>query len=297
MNKKGFLYTLGLTLFLLAVLSLGILFLRQASLEKQRNIESGFSLKSWDSYTSVNKAVADAFIATGVFLNSTNSTATFAEPLPHDYVAFDAFMELFIDRIEGNFSNINISLKKFYEDRHTICFQPTGIGYQHQGPSDTKEDNIIEINKNSNITSFNITLEFTSPVTCDLPPPGSGTFFMTLKITPTTDANCLAYQNPQSYPTHLVTFTNLTGSTATLQLKPSGGTDKSCYDKTGAKVLTISASGVTALDISESTIVVGYKNPPLERGYFETGIEVSVNDTPYTFYKHNFVIFPLPRQS
>ena len=297
MNKKGFLYTLGLTLFLLAVLGLGILFLRQASLEKARNIESGFSLKSWDSFTSVNKAVADAFIATGIFLNSTNSTATFAEPLPHDFTEFDAFMQLFIDRIEGNFSNINISLDKFYQDRHSVCFVPIGIGYHHQGPSD-KLDRIIEINKNSNISSFNVTLEFTESVTCSAPPPlPSGTVFMTLKMTPTIDPNCLAYDSPRAYPNHEFDIISATGA-GKLLIKPTGGQQADCYDRAGSKMFTLdSGPEVGGLTITESTIVVGYKNPPAERGYFETGIAISVNDSLYTFYKNNYVRFPLPLQN
>lgn len=304
MNKKGFLYTLGLSLFLIAVLSLGILFLRQAALERERNTESGFSLKVWDEHTSINKAVADVFINTGIFLNSTNLTATFEEPLPHNFTSFDQFMKVFIDRIEGNFTDVNISLDRFYQFRHEVCFRPMNISYQHQGPSD-KLDQIVEIDVNSKINSFNITLKFKNPVTCT---EVSKTFGPKLNakitVSPTADGSCDAYATPTNYNALTLTFTNTTGSQANLQIKTPGGSDKGCFYQTGgsgggAKMLSLNSKyGADGLYLSmESTIVIGYLNSPPEKGYFETGIELTINNTAFNFYKRNNVLFLLPLQN
>lgn len=305
MNNKGFLYTLGLSLFLLALLALGILFLRQAALEQNRNVESGFSLKAWDEYTSINKAVADVFINTGIFLNSTNKTATFGEPLPHNFTAFDQFMEIFIDRIEGNFTDVNISLEKFYTQKHEICFRPIGIAYQHQAEGlSGKLDKIVEIDKNDNITSFNITLEFDSKVSCALAsgagnPTEGGILSVKLKVSPTLDTSCDAYLSPKFYTFLELDFTNATGSQASLLIK-TGGNGKGCFGDTGGtKMLSLnSKAGADGLFLpTYSTIIVGYKNEPPEKGYFETGIELVINQTAFNLYKKNNIIFPLPPQN
>ena len=135
MNKKGFLYTLGLSLVLLALLGLGILFLRQAALEQERNAESGLSLKVWDKYTSIEKTIAEMFINTGIFLNSSKGTTTYREPLPHDFTQFDDTLEILADNLEGNFSNSSIDLSKMYDQKHRVIFQPINLHYTHFEPA------------------------------------------------------------------------------------------------------------------------------------------------------------------
>jgi hypothetical protein len=120
MKSKGMFYTLGLTLFVLVLLSLAILFFQHASQVESRQIELGFTQKVYDVDQSVKSVLVDAFQSTTTFsVAAATNSVTISQNLLQSYATFQNLVQD-IKNISENSFNLDLQSADFFSNRRLV---------------------------------------------------------------------------------------------------------------------------------------------------------------------------------
>jgi hypothetical protein len=155
-NKKGVLYTLSFTLFALIIIALAALYFESSSSSESRLIELAFSQKIVDLDDSISKSISKiVYNGMNMNLDYSNTSFTVSHVGSFENSDLDDLLEGFVSNVEGDFSNVNISLDDF-DSQKPIVFD--SINYI------VKDSKTIEIEENSKIVGYEINLSFSSNI-------------------------------------------------------------------------------------------------------------------------------------
>jgi hypothetical protein len=131
MNKKGMLYTLGLTVFMLVFFMLAILFFRHSQDAGRRTIELSLGHNIFDVSDSMQEMFAAAFVeASNISIGMTRKAITIEQVFPADFTKLDNLLSSLKSSVEEDFNQIQIT-KPVFNDNFEILFKPLNLRYQH----------------------------------------------------------------------------------------------------------------------------------------------------------------------
>jgi len=132
-NNKGVFFTLGLTLFALVVLSLGILVLNYSTSDEDTVATLNTIDRMYELKTSIEHGFSQIFNAkSGITVNITNQTVEFKENLPNaNNGSFNTKMTSFEDFVERNFPNVAIDLLEI-KNEVPLIITPSNVTYRHK---------------------------------------------------------------------------------------------------------------------------------------------------------------------
>jgi hypothetical protein len=163
MKSRGFLFTTGLALLALAVLSLAM----TGVFYRQRLQDSAYSMAAAervvDEHSSVSSGLRDLVVkASGIALEASESSVTFSETLPNPHApAFQASLDAYAAFALNNTDNTRLSLNAF-RNNLPLEVRPHGLTYSHfpyggglvrLTPSSTGLNYTVEIRTTLNITT------------------------------------------------------------------------------------------------------------------------------------------------
>lgn len=256
---------MGLSLFVLILLSLSVLFFRHASSVESRHIELSFAQKIYDSESSIKGVLAEAIEKeSNISAAEKGSSLIFSEHLPSSFSRQDELLSMLKQEIERDFYFVSIGLDE-YLNSHAVIAQPLNLAYEHNGSS------AIHIPANSNITGYNINLTVNRNITScthTTESGGSVDFYLTVR---SPSSNCIVSEDNALTSTANVTFE---GGEANFRLAYGGELDI-----------------VTSVE-AESAVAVNFTgiNGNI---YFEAPIKININDSQAGFSKKSSVELPL----
>lgn len=111
-DKKGILFTLGLTFLALVVLALAVLIFHNAQEFEGMVAKLAVLDRVYDLDTSIGQSVGVIFkLKSGISINITNESISFEEVLPNDNIAtLNNSLRNFKRYIEANLSNVNLTI-------------------------------------------------------------------------------------------------------------------------------------------------------------------------------------------
>ena len=176
-GKKGILYSLGLTLFALIILTLALLIGKQGDSAESHFIDLIVAQQAQEIQTSTNKAFSEVYLREGNISFSLRETSlTIVENFPEDYNQLKQIFTSLETDIEKNFVGIEINQEKF-QSMDGLLLQPLNISYMHgtQGG--------IHIDQNLQIDSYTLSLIFGGNVTsCTIDFVSGGSFDVSFSV-------------------------------------------------------------------------------------------------------------------
>lgn len=132
-NKKGILFTIGLTFLTLVVLMLAVLVFHNAQKSEEMIAKLVVLDRVYDLGNSIRQGLRDIFrLKSGISINITDSGVSFEEILPNtNRATFNNSLNQFKGFIESNISNINLTIMGIGE--MPLRIMPNNIVYKHKG--------------------------------------------------------------------------------------------------------------------------------------------------------------------
>ncbi|MBU0460439.1 MAG: hypothetical protein KKH52_03875 [Nanoarchaeota archaeon] len=159
MDKRGVFATLSLTLFVLVLLSLSILFFKQASSTESRHVELSFFQNTYDLDQSVQQVFSEAIIEQmGISFTLNGNSLTMEESFPQSYASLDSLLLDLESNIETDFPEVVVDLAP-YTDNHLLTVRPFNLTRKVDNGS-------LIINPLSNVESYNLELTIGGDVSC-----------------------------------------------------------------------------------------------------------------------------------
>jgi len=153
-SKKGIFLTLALSFFVVLLLSLTVVFFRQANISEAINTNLVFIQKIHDLDSSIKSAFAEAYLKeTGIYYYQKNNRSfTLISSLPKNFAGLNSLTSKLESNLESNFSKVQIHFNDF-QSTHGVILSPLGISFNYNS---TK--GIYTLN-NSNIDGYNVSLK------------------------------------------------------------------------------------------------------------------------------------------
>lgn len=263
-NKKGYLYTLSLSLFAIIFLTLILLFLRSSATLQSRSIELSFYQKNYDLDNSIQDIFVEAFTReSNINFSSDSSSLRLEEGLPNNFVGLNSLVSDLKAFVERDFNSIEVNLGIFLVN-HNLILLPLNVTTLHNG-------NGIFIESNPDIISYNITLAFSENITfCDSEIEEDGAIDFNF-LGNSSDRDCIISQNnAEEVEIDLI----VNGEAVTIEL-----------DEDGELIIESNAT-------VHSTVEIGF-NEISSNSYFQLPIMVEINDSGFNFYKKSKIWFPI----
>lgn len=161
MNKKGILFTLGLTFLALVVLSLAVLIFHNTQEAEGIIAKLAVLDRVYDLDNSIQGSLGDIFaLRSGISINITNTSISFEEILPNNNPAFNNTLHQFKGFIESNSFNINLTITNMAEMPLTIM--PNNIAYKHKD----NWSNIEVLPTSVNFNGYSLFMDIPKNVSC-----------------------------------------------------------------------------------------------------------------------------------
>lgn len=162
MNKKGILFTLGLTFLALVVLSLAVLIFHNTQEAEGIIAKLAVLDRVYDLDTSIQRSLGDIFaLRSGISINITNTSVSFEEILQNNNQGtFNTTLHNFKGFIESNSFNINLTITNMAEMPLTIM--PNNIAYKHKD----NWSNIEVLPTSVNFNGYSVFIEIDKNVSC-----------------------------------------------------------------------------------------------------------------------------------
>lgn len=159
--KKGVLFTFGITLVMLIILTFAVLIYKNSLQASERTAEIGVLDRVFDIDTSVQESLKELFtLKSGIILTKNNLTVSIKEDLPNgNSAAFEADMEDFKEFVESKFDDnpkVKLNITKITEEL-PLDIKPNNIKYTH--PKDFGNKQIRVIPEELNVKSYGFTFE------------------------------------------------------------------------------------------------------------------------------------------
>lgn len=273
-------YSLALGLFVFLLLSLTIIYFRQASASEERLIELSFMHKMNDLDHSIKDVFLEIigskpsidFFDEGengdedekeVFFYLTDNAIVVEEYSPISLSDIDYFLNDTKSKIEADFSNVNIHLDEF-STNHNFKVQPYNINYNHVN------ENTVRVDGNSYIAGYDIKLYFLDNVSCDHSSTSGGTIDVDFQVV-TPGSGC-------SYSLDDV-------SDAGIEININ--TDQVILDIASNGELVIENNN-TAMLLNISTLI----NNPVGDAYIQLPIAIELDEPAFNFHKKSYIEVP-----
>ena len=271
-SKKGFFITLSLSFFVLMILSLSILFLKQANLSESLNTNLIFLQKTDDLDSSIKSVFSEAYLnEAGInYYQNNNHSFTIVSNLSKSFTALDSLLAQLQTDLEADFPMIKIYFNNFLTT-HGIISNVGEIPYYFNST------NGVYISNRSIINYYNISLKLNSGLTsCTNNLLAGGAVSINVSIISNTN-NC-SYMGGLSQGTVDLIDSDLNG----IQIR---------LNSLGALNISISkpSAGANYL-ITNITIDYDAVN---QKNYFYLPMEVEVFDALFDFNKRSNVYLPL----
>ena len=269
-SKKGIFLTLSLSFFVVLLLSLAVLFFRQANISESINTNLVFIQKMHDLDSSIKSVFAEAYLKeTGLNYYQKNSRSfTLTTSLSKNFAPFNSLISKLESDIEGNFSKVEIHFNDF-QATHGVILSPFGVSLNYNGSKG------IYTSNNSNIKGYNVSLKLDIGMlscTNNLLSGGAANINVTV-ISATT--NCSYLKNMAAGTVDL-----LDSDSNPVQIK---------INSLGA--LNISVNNPSA-DYLIANITFNFDETG-QKGYLYLPMEVEVLDAAFDFNKRSNVFLPL----
>ncbi len=161
-ERKGFLFTIGLTFLVLVVLVLAVLIFHNT--QKSEEIISKLAVldRAYDLDTSIQKSLSDIFnLKSGISINITNNSIVFEEELPNTNTEIlnNSIMD-FKGFIESNLSSITLDVTNIEEI--PLIIMPNNITYKHK----ENRSNIEVVPEQINFNGYSLFIITDKNVSC-----------------------------------------------------------------------------------------------------------------------------------
>ena len=261
MTRKGILYTLGLTLFALALLGIALLFLKQE--QSTRFMELGSRQNIHDLERSIHNAFVEVVKKEGFRMSTTINSFTVNSSLPYNVTKMINSFALIEQSVERDFLFISIDNQSFLAQNRFV-FMPSQIRSTLSKPTEV----IIEPENDlaAAIVGYNVSLTALGDITCTNKVDGGGS--LTVQVSASSlDEDCTIDA------TELVKKLTLdiTSSQGTARLEISS-------DDTKAELKLKS-------DVPLSSSITVLVQPLAESGSVVLPMNLTVNHSALSYYK------------
>ena len=263
MNNKGISYTLSLMLFSLVFLALGLLFFQHSVEVSELYAYSSFNHKMYETDTSIQNMFSEAFLINSpVTVNTTKTSLTVQQNLPVNFNEQESLMQELKTYVENDFNKVNISLENFFS-KHLLTLKPYDIAVKFE------DSKTIEIENNSAITGYLVSLSFSNNITgCSINVNNGGSLLLNFSATSSSGSCSGDYVNVAD---------------ANINFNNNGNAVSYIIDGDGK--MTLDSNATTT---SEVTVLFTETDNPL----LEIPIDIELVDTAFKFSKNSYVTFP-----
>lgn len=269
-SKKGIFLTLALSFFVVLLLSLTVVFFRQANISEAINTNLVFIQKIHDLDSSIKSAFAEAYLKeTGIYYYQKNNRSfTLISSLPKNFAGLNSLTSKLESNLESNFSKVQIHFNDF-QSTHGVILSPLGISFNYNS---TK--GIYTLN-NSNIDGYNVSLKLDrGMLSCTNNLLSGGTANINITVISATN-NCSYLKNMAFGAVNI-----MDSDSNPVQIKISS---------TGALNISVNNPSANYLGVN---ITVNFDEIG-QKGYLYLPMEVEVLDAAFDFNKRSNVFLPL----